>query len=168
MKLAVAYEKVNRILNGLFLNRERAFEPRQGLVIDPVRRFGDNGTFDQQPGAMDGFNVVSVDRARARDPDFSHIDVLIDDAGAGTVRHLQDAFGRKRLNGASDGFPTDREQRSQFPLARQLVSQMQDAGSDKRAQLVAYFFPNRALVDLGPRPRNLRENRLRFEAGGHR
>src|SRR6185437_7024922 len=39
MKLAVAYEKVNRILNGLFLNRERAFEPRQGLVIDPVRRF---------------------------------------------------------------------------------------------------------------------------------
>jgi hypothetical protein len=32
MKLAVAYEEVKRVLNRLFLNRQRAFQPQSGRL----------------------------------------------------------------------------------------------------------------------------------------
>ena len=53
MKLAIANEEVNGIPGRLFLNRQRSFEPQQGLVVDPVRRFGDDGALNEQPSAMD-------------------------------------------------------------------------------------------------------------------
>jgi hypothetical protein len=72
----------------MLLRRQRGLQPRQCPAVDPLGRFGDNRPLGEEAGAVNGAEIIAVDRAWTGEAGLAGGALRANDARAGAFATL--------------------------------------------------------------------------------